>query len=270
MEELFLDLDADEDQIDFPILYANARAGWVSTDPGVEGVNVEPLFQAIIDTSPLEVRRRHARPGAGVQPVGLPLLGRLAVCRVYNGTLTKGGAVGWCRLDGTVEKAKVTELYVTEALEQVPAESAGAGEIVSVAGLAEVTIGETLADPDQPVPLPAITVDEPSLAMTIGINTSPLSGTTAQKLTPRLLQSRLDAELVGNVAIRVAPTERPDMWEVLGRGELQLAVLVETIRREASNSPWASHRSSPGRSTAGCTNRSGGSASTRPTNTSAS
>jgi GTP-binding protein len=140
--------------------------------------------------------------------------------------------VGWCRLDGTVEKAKITELYVTEALDQVPAESAGPGEIVSVAGLAEVTIGETLADPDNPIALPAITVDEPSLAMTIGINTSPLSGQDGTKLTARLLKTRLDAELVGNVAIRVATTERPDMWEVLGRGELQLAVLVETMRRE--------------------------------------
>ncbi len=140
--------------------------------------------------------------------------------------------MAWCRLDGTVEKVKITELYVTEALDQVPAEAAGPGEIVSVAGLAEVTIGETLADPDRPVALPAITVDEPSLAMTIGINTSPLSGADGTKLTARLLKARLDAELVGNVAIRVAPTERPDMWEVLGRGELQLAVLVETMRRE--------------------------------------
>ena len=233
VEELFLDLDADEDQIDFPILYANARAGWVSTDPGVEGVNVEPLFRAIIERVPAPRFDADAPTQALVCNLSAsPYLGRLAVCRVYNGTLTKGGAVGWCRLDGTVEKAKITELYVTEALEQVPAESAGAGEIVSVAGLAEVTIGETLADPDQPVPLPAITVDEPSLAMTIGINTSPLSGADGTKLTARLLKSRLDAELVGNVAIRVAPTERPDMWEVLGRGELQLAVLVETMRRE--------------------------------------
>ena len=233
VEELFLDLDADEDQIDFPILYANARAGWVSTDPGVEGVNVEPLFRAIIERVPAPRFDAAAPTQALVCNLSAsPYLGRLAICRVYNGTLTKGGAVGWCRLDGTVEKAKITELYVTEALEQVPAESAGAGEIVSVAGLAEVTIGETLADPDQPIPLPAITVDEPSLAMTIGINTSPLSGADGTKLTARLLKSRLDAELIGNVAIRVAPTERPDMWEVLGRGELQLAVLVETMRRE--------------------------------------
>ena len=233
VEELFLDLDADEHQIDFPILYANARAGWVSTDQGVEGENVEPLFRTIIEHVPAPTFDDDAPTQALVCNLSAsPYLGRLAVCRVHNGSLTKGDAIGWCRLDGTVEKAKITELYVTEALEQVPSERAGPGEIVSVAGLAEVTIGETLADPDRPIPLPAITVDEPSLAMTIGINTSPLSGADGTKLTARLLKSRLDAELVGNVAIRVAPTDRPDMWEVLGRGELQLAVLVETMRRE--------------------------------------
>ncbi|MBV8463201.1 MAG: translational GTPase TypA, partial [Acidimicrobiales bacterium] len=233
VEELFLDLGADEHQISFPILYANAKAGWVSTDRGVEGDNVEPLFHAIIEHVPAPRFDDDAPAQALVCNLSAsPYVGRLAVCRVHNGTLTKGGAVAWCRLDGTVDRAKITELYVTEALEQVPAEHAGPGEIVSVAGLAEVTIGETLADPDQPRPLPAITVDEPSLAMTIGINTSPLSGADGTKLTARLLKSRLDAELVGNVAIRIAPTERPDMWEVLGRGELQLAVLVETMRRE--------------------------------------
>ena len=233
VEELFLDLDADEDQIDFPILYANARAGWVSTEPGVEGENVEPLFRAIISHVPAPSYDLDEGTQALVCNLSAsPYVGRLAICRVHNGNLVKGSPVAWCRLDGTVEKVKITELYVTEALDQVPAESAGPGEIVSVAGLAEVTIGETLADPDRPVALPAITVDEPSLAMTIGINTSPLSGLDGTKLTARLLKARLDAELVGNVAVRVAPTERPDMWEVLGRGELQLAVLVETMRRE--------------------------------------
>ena len=233
VEELFLDLDADEDQIDFPILYANARAGWVCTEPGVDGENVEPLFKAIVEHVPAPSFDETAGTQALVCNLSAsPYVGRLAICRVHNGTLVKGSTVAWCRLDGTVEKAKITELYVTEALDQVPAESAGPGEIVSVAGLAEVTIGETLADPDNPVALPAITVDEPSLAMTIGINTSPLSGQDGTKLTARLLKARLDAELVGNVAIRVASTDRPDMWEVLGRGELQLAVLVETMRRE--------------------------------------
>ena len=233
VEELFLDLDADEHQISFPILYANARAGWVSTERDVEGTNVDPLFRAIIDHVPAP----HYDEGADTQALvcnlsASPYVGRLAICRVHNGELVKGSTVGWCKLDGTVEKVKITELFVTESLEQVAAESAGPGEIVSVAGMAEVTIGETLADADNPVALPAITVDEPSLAMTIGINTSPLSGTDGTKLTARLLKGRLDAELVGNVAIRVTPTERPDTWEVLGRGELQLAVLVETMRRE--------------------------------------
>ena len=233
VEELFLDLGADENQIDFPILYANAKAGWVSAVAGVEGKDVEPLFEAVVGHVPAPSYDEDAPTQALVCNLwASPYLGRLAVCRVHNGTLTKGETVGWCRLDGTVEKARITELYVTEALDQVAADSAGPGEIVSVAGLAEVTIGETLADPERPVPLPAITVDEPSLAMTIGINTSPLAGQDGSKLTARLLKGRLDAELVGNVSIRVEPTDRPDMWEVLGRGELQLAVLVETMRRE--------------------------------------
>ncbi len=233
VEELFLDLDADEDQISFPILYANAKAGWVSETAGTEGVNVEPLFRAIIEHVPAPSYDEDAPAQALVCNLSAsPYLGRLAICRVHNGSVTKGSTVAWCKLDGTIEKAKITELYVTEALDQVPAESAGPGEIVSVAGMAEVTIGETLADPNDPIALPAITVDEPSLAMTIGINTSPLSGQDGTKLTARLLKARLDSELVGNVAIRVATTERPDMWEVLGRGELQLAVLVETMRRE--------------------------------------
>jgi len=233
VEELFLDLDADEHQISFPILYSNARAGWVSTERGVEGTDVAPLFQAIVDHVPAPQFDEDAPTQALVCNLSAsPYVGRLAICRVYNGELTKGGNIAWCKVDGTIEKAKITEMYVTESLEQVPAESAGPGEIVSVAGLAEVTIGETLADVDNPIPLPAITVDEPSLAMTIGINTSPLSGADGTRLTARLLKNRLDSELVGNVAIRVAPTERPDTWEVLGRGELQLAVLVETMRRE--------------------------------------
>jgi GTP-binding protein len=233
VEELFLDLDADEHQISFPILYSNARAGWVSTERGVEGTDVAPLFQAIIDHVPAPQYDEDAPTQALVCNLSAsPYVGRLAICRVYNGELKKGGTIAWCKVDGTVEKAKITEMYVTESLEQVPADAAGPGEIVSVAGLAEVTIGETLADADNPIPLPAITVDEPSLAMTIGINTSPLSGADGTKLTARLLKNRLDTELVGNVAIRVAPTDRPDLWEVLGRGELQLAVLVETMRRE--------------------------------------
>jgi GTP-binding protein len=154
------------------------------------------------------------------------------LCRVRHGRIERGQQVAWCRVDGTVEKAKITELYVTDALDRVEADEAGPGEIVAVAGLAEVTIGETLADPDDPRPLPITRVDEPSLSMTVGINTSPLGGTDGDKVTARLLKNRLDQELVGNVSIRVVDTERPEMWEVQGRGELQLAVLVEMMRRE--------------------------------------
>ncbi len=234
VEELFLDLDADEDQIAFPILFANARAGWATAERGVEGEDLVPLFDAIVEHVPAPVHDRGTPLQALVCNLDAsPYVGRLAICRVHNGTLRRGAVVAWCRLDGTVERMRATELYVTDALERVPTEEAGPGEIVAVAGIAEVTIGETIGDPDDPRPLPAITVDEPSLTMTIGINTSPLAGKDAgTKLTARLVKSRLDAELVGNVSLRVAPTDRPDAWAVHGRGELQLAVLVETMRRE--------------------------------------
>ena len=233
VEELFLDLDADEDQIDFPILFSNARAGWAATEQGVEGTDLEPLFQAILDRIPAP----HYEEGAPLQAIvsnldASPYLGRLAVCRVHNGTLKKGATVAWCKLDGTIERTKITELFITDALDRVECEEAGPGEIAAVAGMAEITIGETLADAEDPRPLPVITVDEPSLGMTIGINTSPLAGADGKKLTARQVLGRLETELIGNVSLRVIPTERPDTWEVQGRGELQLAVLVETMRRE--------------------------------------
>jgi GTP-binding protein len=159
-------------------------------------------------------------------------VGRLAICRVLHGTIRRGQQAAWCRADGAVERFRVAELYVSEGLDRVDAAEAGPGEIIAVAGLSDVTIGETLSDPDDPRPLPVLIVDEPSLGMTIGINTSPLSGTEGTKVTARLLKNRLDAELVGNVSIRLLTTERPDTWEVQGRGELQLAVLVEMLRRE--------------------------------------
>jgi GTP-binding protein len=161
-----------------------------------------------------------------------PYLGRIALCRVHNGTIAKGQIVAWCRTDGTIERVKVSELFTTHALERVPTDSAGPGDIIAIAGIADITIGETLADVDDPRPLPLITVDEPSISMTIGINTSPLAGQSGTKLTARLVKNRLDAELVGNVSLRVLTTSRPDTWEVQGRGELQLAVLVELMRRE--------------------------------------
>src|SRR3712207_4508289 len=162
-----------------------------------------------------------------------PYVGRLAICRVRNGTIRKGQEVAWCRADGkSVQRVRVSELYVTEALERVDAAEAGPGEIIAIAGIPEVTLGETLADPADPRPLPVIHVDEPSISVTIGTNTSPLAGREGKKLTARLVKARLDQELVGNVSLRVQDTERPDAWEVHGRGELQLAVLVELMRRE--------------------------------------
>ncbi len=236
--ELFFDLDATEEQIEFPIVYASAKAGRASlTRPADGGMpqeeNLEPLFSTLINTVPAPSYDPEATLQAHVTNLdSSPYLGRLALCRVHNGTIKKGQTVTWCKADGSMEKAKVVELLVTQALERVPAESAGPGEIIAVAGFENITIGETLADAENPVPLPIISVDEPSISMTIGINTSPLAGESGTKVTARLLKTRLDAELIGNVSIRVLDTERPDTWEVQGRGELQLAVLVELMRRE--------------------------------------
>ena len=233
VEELFLDLDADEHQIDFPVLYASARAGTASTSPDGGGTDLRPLFDAIVSHVPApEHDPEHPLQALVTNLDASPYLGRLAICRVHHGVLRTGAAVAWCRTDGAVERAKVTALFVTDALDRVEVDEAGPGTIVAVAGMADITIGETLADPEHPVALPTILVDEPSLAMTIGINTSPLAGADGTKLTARLLKNRLQAELIGNVSLRVLPTDRPDTLEVQGRGELQLAVLVETMRRE--------------------------------------
>jgi len=232
--ELFLDLDADHDQIDFPIVYANARAGWASLDPAVPGETLEPLFRLLVERIPAPTYEEgHPLQALVTNLDRSPYLGRLAMCRVRQGTISRSQPVAWCKADGSIERVKVTDLFVTEALSRVPAESAGPGEIIAVAGLDEVTIGETLADAADPRPLPVLHIDEPSLSMTIGVNTSPLAGQGGgTKLTARLVKGRLDTELVGNVSLRVFPTARPDTWEVQGRGELQLAVLVETMRRE--------------------------------------
>ena len=231
--ELFLDLDADESQIDFPIVYTNAKAGTATLDPEAPGSDLEPLFKLLIDhIAPPSYEDGHPLQAHVTNLDASPYVGRLAICRVRQGVIKKGAPIAWCREDGSIERATVTELYVTEELDRVDAAEAGAGEIIAVAGLAEVTIGETLADPDDPRPLPVITVDEPSISVVIGINTSPLAGQDGSKLTARQVKNRLDQELVGNVSIRVQDTDRPDAWEVQGRGELQLAVLVELMRRE--------------------------------------
>jgi GTP-binding protein len=239
VEELFLDLDADVDQLDFPIVYCVSRQGRASLDRPADGAGLadgatlKPLLDLLVERIPAPTYD----PALPLQALvtnldASPYVGRLALCRVRSGTLRKGSAVAWCRADGTIERARIAELYTTDALDRVPAEEAGPGEIAAVAGIPEITIGETLADLDDPRPLPVIHIDDPSLSMTIGINTSPFAGQDGTSLTARLVKSRLDAELVGNVSIRVLPTERPDTWEVQGRGELQLAVLVEMMRRE--------------------------------------
>jgi len=231
--ELFIDLDADSEQIDFPIAYTNAKAGWASLEEGVEGSDLSPLMDLMLEKIPAPTYDPDHPLQAHVTNLDAsPYVGRLALCRVHNGTIRSGQQVAWCRANGKVERATVSELYITEALERVPAEEAGPGEIIAVAGMEEITIGETLADPADPRPLPVITVDEPSLSIVLGINTSPLAGTEGSKLTARQVRDRLDAELVGNVSIRVRDTERPDAWEVQGRGELQLVILLELMRRE--------------------------------------
>jgi len=233
--ELFLDLDADESQIEFPIVYCNARAGQagLAPDPSSLSENLEPLFDLLLSRIPAPTfEEGHPLQALVTNLDASPYVGRLAICRVRNGVIRKGQQVAWCRADGTVERAKVTELYVTDALDRVEAAEAGPGEICAVAGIAEVTIGETLADPEDPRPLPVVRVDEPSLSMTIGVNSSPLAGLEGSKLTAPMVKQRLDQELIGNVSLRVAPTAQTDTWEVQGRGELQLAVLVELMRRE--------------------------------------
>jgi GTP-binding protein len=231
--ELFLDLDADESQIEFPIVYTNARAGWSASEEGVEGTDLRPLFDLLVERIPApEHDGGHPLQARVTNLDADPYVGRVALCRVHQGTIRKGQTVAWCRRDGAVEPVRVSELYVTEGLRRTDAEAAGPGEIIALAGIPGITIGETIADPDDPRPLPVIAVEEPALGMTVGVNGSPLAGRSGSRLTARMIKDRLDQELVGNVAIRVLDTERTDTWEVQGRGELQLAVLVETMRRE--------------------------------------
>ncbi|CAG7603479.1 translational GTPase TypA [Actinacidiphila bryophytorum] len=239
--DLFLDLDADEDQIEFPIVYACARDGVASLTKPENGTvpadsdSLEPFFSTILSTVPAPTFDEDAPLQAHVTNLDADnFLGRIALLRVEQGHLKKGQTVAWIKRDGTISSVRISELMMTEALTRKPAESAGPGDICAVAGIPEIMIGETLADPENPIALPLITVDEPAISMTIGTNTSPLvgKGGKGHKVTARLVQTRLERELVGNVSLRVLPTERPDAWEVQGRGELALAILVETMRRE--------------------------------------
>jgi GTP-binding protein len=231
-----LDLDA---ILDVPVVYASGRNGAASRNKPADGTlpdndDLEPLFAAILEHIPAPSYDSDAPLQAHVTNLDAsPFLGRLALLRIFNGTLKKGQTVAWVRKDGEVHNVRVTELLMTKALDRYPAESAGPGDIVAVAGFADITIGDTLADPDDIRPLPAITVDEPAISMTIGTNTSPLVGKIkGHRLTARMVKDRLDRELVGNVSLRVLDIGRPDAWEVQGRGELALAILVEQMRRE--------------------------------------
>lgn len=235
---LFMDLDANDDQIEFPVVYASAKAGRASMNRPENGVmpdreNLDALFEVIFNTIPAPVYHEGAPLQAHVTNLdSSPYLGRLALCRIREGVIKKGENVMWMKTDGTSERVKISELLITDGLERVPAQEAGPGDIVAIAGIETITLGETLADLEKPHALPLIIVDEPSISMTIGINTSPIAGQEGKLLTARQVKNRLDAELIGNVSLRVLNTERPDTWEVQGRGELQLAVLVEIMRRE--------------------------------------
>ncbi len=237
--DLATEVGSDDSVLDLPVVFASARAGRASlTQPEDGGLpdeeNLDTLFQVLLDHIPAPVVEADAPLRALVTNLDAStFLGRIALCRIAAGKMRKGEIVAWCREDGTTQRVKITELLITEALDRVPAEEASAGDLVAIAGIAEITIGDTLADVDDPRPLTRITVDEPAISMTVGVNTSPLAGRNGgTKLTARVLKARLDAELVGNVSVRVLPTERPDTWEVQGRGELALAILVEQMRRE--------------------------------------
>ncbi len=239
--ELFLDLDADEHQIEFPIVYACARDGIASLTQPKDGTvpedatDLEVLFETILSTIPAPTYTEGAPLQAHVVNLDASnFLGRLALCRVHEGTIRKGQTVAWCKTDGTISSVRISELLITEGLERKPAESAGPGDIMAVAGIADIMIGETLADAENPIPLPLISVDEPAISMVLGTNTSPMVGRVkGGKVTARMVKDRLDREMVGNVSLRVLTTERPDAWEVQGRGELALAILVEQMRRES-------------------------------------
>ncbi|MEU8625142.1 translational GTPase TypA [Streptomyces sp. NPDC048669] len=239
--DLFLDLDADEDQIEFPIVYACARDGVASLTKPEDGQvppdsdSLEPFFSTILSAVPAPEYDEEAPLQAHVTNLDADnFLGRIALCRVEQGELRKGQTVAWIKRDGSMSNVRITELMMTEALTRKPAEKAGPGDICAIAGIPDIMIGETLADPENPIALPLITVDEPAISMTIGANTSPLvgKGGKGHKVTARQIKDRLDRELVGNVSLRVLDTERPDAWEVQGRGELALAILIETMRRE--------------------------------------
>jgi GTP-binding protein len=231
--DLFIDLDAAEDQLDFPVLYTNARSGTASTRADGTGQDLRPLFDAVVE---------HVPPPRGTVDAPLQLLvanldssdylGRIAIGRIFNGRVKIGDAVAVCKLDGSVQPTQVTKLFAFEGLKRVDIDSAAAGDIVCLAGIDDITIGETIADVEHQVALPPIAIDEPTVSMIFGVNTSPVAGREGQYVTSRQIRDRLDRELLGNVSIRVEPTETPEQMKVIGRGELQLSILIEMMRRE--------------------------------------
>ena len=231
--DLFIDLDATEEQIDFPVIYANAKAGTASLDPGAPGRSLRPLLDAIAERIPPP----RGDAGAALQVVVANLdssdyLGRIAIGRVVNGRVALGDEIAVLKLDGAVARTRVTKLYLFEGLQRVEVESAAAGDIICLAGIDDITIGETITDPRDPKPIPPLHVDEPTVSMVMGVNTSPMAGRDGQYVTSRNLRDRLARELVGNVSLRVEDTESPEQVQVVGRGELQLSILVEMMRRE--------------------------------------
>src|SRR5437762_2149450 len=231
--DLFIDLDAGDEQLEFPVLYTNARTGTASRDPAHAGADLRPLFDAIV---------QHVPPPRGNPEAPLQLLvanldssdylGRIAIGRIFNGRVKIGDPVAVCKLDAAVHETRVTKLYAFEGLKRVDIDQAAAGDIVCLAGIEEITIGETIADVEQRVPIPPIAIDEPTVSMIFGVNTSPMAGRDGQYVTSRQLKDRLDRELLGNVSIRVEPTDTPEQMKVVGRGELQLSILIEMMRRE--------------------------------------
>src|SRR6187200_3294574 len=231
--DLFIDLDATEEQLEFPVLYTNARAGTASREAGAQGADLRPLFDAIVE---------HVPPPRGNPDAPLQLLvanldssdyiGRIAIGRISNGRVKIGDAVAVVKLDTGVQHTKVTKLYAFEGLKRVDIQAAAAGDIVCLAGIEDITIGETIASLEHPNPIPPIAIDEPTVSMIFGVNTSPMAGKEGQYVTSRQLKDRLDRELLGNVSLRVEPTDSPEQMKVVGRGELQLSILIEMMRRE--------------------------------------
>jgi GTP-binding protein len=231
--DLFIDLDATDDQLDFPVLYTNAREGTATTDLEKPGVDLRPLFDAVIARTPPP----HGSPTAPLQALVANLdasdyLGRLAIGRIFNGTVKVGDPIAVCKLDGSIQRTTVTKLFTFDGLKRIDVTDAAAGDIICLAGIENIMIGETIADAEAPVAIPPIAVDEPTVSMIFGVNTSPFSGRDGKFVTSRQLKDRLDRELLGNVSIRVEPTDSPEQMQVIGRGELQLSILIEMMRRE--------------------------------------